>query len=466
MRIRTLLCLTLCFLPSVSFIRPMATASAAVGGPDIIFILSDDQRWDTMQYMPRTKALLPVNYPNAFVSNPMCCPSRSTILTGLYSHDTGVWTNSPRLSGGWPAFQAWEQAGGISIASALHSAGYHTGLFGKFLNGWDGTVPDGWDEFAGATQLLGPTGPDYPYYNYTLAGIHDGQTSVQSYGSAQSDYSTTVLKRKAEQFISGAPLDSPMFLYYAPHAPHSTDAGETPQPPIPAPHDVDAAISLPPLDPDVNEADVSDKPSYIQAREPIPVPFLQQWRTEVARSLLAVDRSVKQIVAAQELRDPGLLNTVIVFMSDNGLNTGAHRWMPKGVPYEESIRVPMRAYFPGQPPQTVSRLVNNLDIAPTIADAAGVSFQTNGDGRSLLSSGTRRYFVIEGGVGSHHAFCGIRSAERVYVKYGTGEEEFYNLTRDPYELQNLPDAAAVPKFYALASQRCSPLPPGWPRPTL
>ena len=179
-----------------------------------------------------------------------------------------------------------------------------------------------------------------------------------------------------------------------------------------------------------------------------------------------MDRSVKQIVAAQNLRDPGLQNTVIIFMSDNGLNTGAHRWMYKGVPYEESIRVPMRAYLPGQPPQTVSRLVNNLDIAPTIADAAGVPFHTSGDGRSLLSSRTRSYFVIEGGVESGHAFCGIRSVERMYVKYSTGEEEFYNLTRDPYELQNIPDAPAVPNFYTLANKLCLPLPPGWPRPTL
>jgi N-acetylglucosamine-6-sulfatase len=466
LRVRTLLCLTLCLLPSLSFIRPMTTASAALAKPDIIFILTDDQRWDTMQYMPRTNALLPVRYANAFVSSPECCPSRSTILTGLYSHDSGVWTNDPDHFGGWPAFQSWEQNGGISIASALHGDGYHTGLFGKFLNGWDGTVPNGWDEFAGRARIPGPKGPDRPYYNYTLAGIHEGQAYVQSYGSGASDYSTTVLKRKAEQFISSAPSDSPMFLYYAPNAPHSSGEGGTPGPPIPAPRDIDSPVSLPPLDPDVNEADVSDKPNYIKALEPIDVPFLQHWRTEVARSLLAVDRSVKQIVAAQEVRDPGLLNTIIIFTSDNGHNTGAHRWLGKGVPYEEAIRVPMRAYLPGQPTQTVSGLVNNLDIAPTIADAAGIPFHTNGDGRSLLSSRTRYDFVIEGGVGSPHAFCGIRSAERMYVKYKTGEVEFYNLNRDPYELQNLPDAAAVPKFYALANQQCSPLPPGWPRPTL
>jgi N-acetylglucosamine-6-sulfatase len=308
----------LCFVPSISFIRPMATASAGLGKPDIIFILTDDQRWDTMQYMPRTNSLLPVKYANAFVSNPECCPSRATILTGLYSHDSGVWTNDPKRFGGWPAFQTWEQNGGISVASALHGDGYRTGLFGKFLNGWDGTVPDGWDEFSAMIHLPGSKNPDRPYYNYTLAGIHDGQPSLESYGSEASDYSTTVLKGKALQFISTAPSDRPMFLYYAPSAPHSSGEGGTPGPPIPAPQDIDSPVNLPPLEPNVNEADVSDKPDYIKALEPIAVPFLQHWRREAARSLLAVDRSVNQIVAAQEVRDPGLLNTIIIFMSDNG----------------------------------------------------------------------------------------------------------------------------------------------------
>jgi arylsulfatase A-like enzyme len=123
-------------------------------------------------------------------------------------------------------------------------------------------------------------------------------------------------------------------------------------------------------------------------------------------------------------------------------------------------------YVPGQPTQRITRLVDNLDIAPTLADAADVTFPTNGDGRSLLSTATRFYFVIEGGVGTGHPFCGIRSAERMYVKYKTGETEFYNLNRDPYELRNVPNAPGASRFYALASKECSPLPPGWPRPTL
>jgi len=464
--VRILLWVTLVVASTVSSIGPGARVSAATRKPDIILILTDDQRWDTMRYMAWTHRLLPIDYANAFVSNPMCCPSRSTILTGLYSHDNGVWTNKSSSLGGWPAFQTWEEGGGISIAAALNNAGYRTGLFGKFLNGWDGTVPSGWDEFAGVDQEVNPKGLDRPYYNYALAGIHDGHTFVQTYGAAPSDYSTTVLSARAENFIATAPSDRPLFLYYAPDAPHSTDGGGTPQPPIPAPGDLDAPVTLPPEAPDVNEADVSDKPTYIKERPKIPESFLIDWRTAVARSLLAVDRSVHRLISAQEVRDPGLQNTIIIFASDNGLNTGAHRWMPKGVPYDESIRVPMRMYVPGQPTQRITRLVDNLDIAPTLADAADVTFRTNGDGRSLLSTATRFYFVIEGGVGTGHPFCGIRSAERMYVKYKTGETEFYNLNRDPYELRNVPNAPGASRFYALASKECSPLPPGWPRPTL
>ena len=455
--------LILLFLFS-SAVVPARAALTSTRRPDIIFILSDDQRWDTMRYMPRTKDLLPVNYVNAFVSNPLCCPSRSTILTGLYSHDDGVWTNKSGNFGGWAAFQAWEQNGGISIASALHSGGYRTGLFGKFLNGWDGTMANGWDEFAGMTQVSGSTGPHdpFPYYNYTLSGVHDGRSFSKFYGTDPSDYTTTVLSSKVKHYIAATSPDAPMFLYYAPNAPHSAKGSE---PPIPAPRDTYASIKLPPQSPNVNEADVSDKPRYIQAQEQIDQHFLDHWRRQAAKSLLAVDRSVASILRVQDARDPGLRNTVVIFMSDNGYATGAHRWMGKSVPYEESIRVPMRAYFPGQPAQAVTKLVNNLDIAPTIADAARVTFQTNGDGESLLSSDARSHFVIES-AGTGHSFCGVRTNDSMYVKYRTGEVEYYDLNRDPYELQNLPNAPKVPTLYALASRQCSPLPPDWPRPTL
>jgi N-acetylglucosamine-6-sulfatase len=453
---------SLCLVLAACSAVPPAHAASS-GKPDVIFILTDDQRWDSINVMPLTRALLPIEYTNAFVSNPVCCPSRSTILTGLYAHDSGVWTNDPSYHGGWTAFRKWEAAGGVSLGSALHHGGYRTALIGKFLNGWNGTMPRGWDEFAAPAH--GPDaveGPDEPYYNYTLKGVHDGASLVETHAHARADYSTTVLTEKALDVVRTTPAEQPLFLYFAPNAPH----GATDGPPIPAPQDKDADVVVSQLGPGLYERDASDKPSYISHRPLVRARQARAWLRQAARSLLAVDRGVSQILAAQALRDPGLQNTVVVFMSDNGFNNGAHRWMPKGVPYEESIRVPMRAWFPGYAPGVVTDMVANLDIAPTVADATGISFPTNGDGRSLLWGQSHQYIVIEGASRSGRAFCGVRTPTAKYIRYASGESEFYDLVHDPYELDSRPELARPSGLRTLAKNQCSPLPPGWPRPTL
>jgi N-acetylglucosamine-6-sulfatase len=128
--------------------EPAPRPSRALEGPppDVVVIVTDDQRFDGMGQMPKTRAWLPARFPSAFVTTPVCCPSRTTILTGLYAHDSGVWANEGTY-GGWPRFlsQGWP---GQTIADRLQAAGYRTGLFGKFLNDWDGTIPPGWDDMA------------------------------------------------------------------------------------------------------------------------------------------------------------------------------------------------------------------------------------------------------------------------------------------------------------------------------
>jgi N-acetylglucosamine-6-sulfatase len=120
----------------------MRKAQSAPAPPNMVFILTDDMRKDDLKYMPKTKALLQstgMTFENAFVSNPLCCPSRTTIMRGQYSHNTGVWSNSSTDSssttaGGWYAYQ---QNGNEAdnVATRLQLAGYKTGLFGKYLNG-------------------------------------------------------------------------------------------------------------------------------------------------------------------------------------------------------------------------------------------------------------------------------------------------------------------------------------------
>src|SRR5829696_217113 len=235
-----------------------AKAQTAPAQPDIVFILTDDMRKDDLKYMPKTKALLQnagMTFENAFVSNALCCPSRSTIMRGQYSHNNGVWSDSSTdssstTSGGW---QAYQQNGNEAdnVATRLQGVGYRTALFGKYLNRYDNTtyVPPGWDRWFGAFTL-----GDLHYFNYDV----NDQGTITHYGARASDYSTDVISRQADAFISNsASQGTPFFVYVAPIAPHD--------PSTPAPrdaHDYDG-ISGPRL-PSFNEADVSDKPSWIR----------------------------------------------------------------------------------------------------------------------------------------------------------------------------------------------------------
>ena len=150
--LRVLALLSVTFLLLEVFIGealPRAARAQTPGPPNIILILTDDQRFDTLKVMPEVRRLLVergMTLRRAIITNPLCCPSRATILTGRYSHTTGVYTNSP-LFGGWSTFQASESS---TIATALHDAGYRTALVGKYMNGYNGetvSVPPGWDRW-------------------------------------------------------------------------------------------------------------------------------------------------------------------------------------------------------------------------------------------------------------------------------------------------------------------------------
>ncbi|MGE5227712.1 MAG: sulfatase-like hydrolase/transferase, partial [Planctomycetaceae bacterium] len=377
-----------------------APAAHAKQRPDIVVIVTDDQRWDTMRYMPLTASWLTTDYPNAFVSNPACCPSRTTILTGTYSQENGVWTNSPPY-GGWPAFVAngWP---GHTIADALQASGYRTALLGKFLNSWDGTIPPGWDLFAAHLHAGAfPGTHEAPYYDYTLRVAQNGTVTDQNHGETAADYSTTVIEQMATDEIRATPPGQPLFLYFAPPAPHSAGNGRVP---IPAPQDVSAPVHLPAPSANVNEADVSDKPSYIASLPQIATTTLNHWRREQARTLFSEDRAIDDIMRTiAATRD--LSNTLVLMLGDNGFSDGSHRWMAKGVPYDEVIRVPMRARFDGVLPVGEDpRIADNLDLAPTIAQAAGIGFPTATEGESLLQPSARDHLVIEGGVSTRHAW--------------------------------------------------------------
>ena len=116
---------------------PAVTVSSR---PDIVLIITDDQRYDTLHVMPQVQRLLidgGMQFKRAIITNPLCCPSRATMLTGRYSHTTGVYFNGGP-HGGWHAFRGSESS---TIATALDRVGYRTALFGKYMNGYGGNGP-------------------------------------------------------------------------------------------------------------------------------------------------------------------------------------------------------------------------------------------------------------------------------------------------------------------------------------
>ena len=427
------------------------------GPPSIVLILTDDQRFDTLAAMPdvqRDLVARGITFTNGFVSDSLCCPSRASILTGEYSSRTGVWGNQEPF-GGFNAFH--DQS---TVATWLRAKGYHTALFGKYLNGYHDTryIPPGWEHWA---AFDGAASPYNLYYKYTL----NENGRLIRYGNSVDDYSTDVLASKATDYIRKT--DGPLFVYFAPYGPHT--------PTSPASRDAEAKVTLPfPRRADYDEADVSDKPTWLRDQPPLTPQQIAythtEWTKEV-RTDLSVDRAVDGIVKA--LDDTGRLQrTLIVFMSDNGFMLGEHRWINKVAPYEESIRVPFVVRYDPliRRPRTDAHLVVNIDLAPTFA-AVGGAAAPNAQGMSLLpllrssAAPWRDQFLIESktlvGV---PAFCGIRSTGYAYVRYvRTGEQELYDLSADPYELTNVasdPSYAKVLTTLRRAAQRlCRPPPP-------
>jgi N-acetylglucosamine-6-sulfatase len=414
----------------------LVAAGRAAAQPNVLLIVTDDQRWDTLGYMPTVQSELAgkgVTFTNAFVVNPVCCPARTSLLTGRWSHSTGVWgVNGPH--GG---FHVFDDASTLPVW--LDRAGYKTMLAGKYLNGYlDETYrPPGWDRWFAFTR-----NPNR-YFDYGVAD--DGRPVV--FGSNAGDYATDVLADRAERFIREAG-NAPFFLYFAPKAPHIGGPGEYV---TPAPRHAGSFAGLDPWrPPNVNEPDVSDKPAYIRNRAPVSEAELDQLRQEQLESLLAVDEAVARMLDA--LRETGeLTDTLVVFTSDHGFGWGEHRRTHKVVPYEESIRVPLVIRYDrlGLAAHAERRVVLNVDLAPTVAAATGKT-APGAEGRNLLplmaaqTRGWRPSFLYEAYMGEWNVngwgapgYCAFRGVRWKYVQYNTGEEEVYDLARDPYELRSL-----------------------------
>ena len=353
-------------------------ALTAAPQPNIIFILADDMRKDdlTDTYMPKTTTELVakgMSFENAFVSNPICCPSRTTIMRGQYAHNSKVWFTKnvfdpdPNVrDGGWTGYKGNLYEDDNVATHLQRDAGYTTGLFGKYLNGYSGTTkPPGWDDWFAFHQLT--------YYNYDV----NDNGIIRHYGSKSTDYSTDVLNTQVKEFIdASAAQGKPFFAYVAPKAPHS--------PATPAPrhqHSFDG-LKAPRL-PSFNEVDVSDKPPWIQSLPKLTssnIANIDKRHENRVETLQAVDDLVGDVVLKLGEKPGVLSNTYIVFTSDNGFHHGEHR-IPsgKGRPYEESVRMPLVIRGPavppaaGQPRLSTDKLVLNTDYLPTFGVGGGTN---------------------------------------------------------------------------------------------
>jgi N-acetylglucosamine-6-sulfatase len=436
-----------------------AQAQTVTAQPNIVFILTDDMRKDDLMYMPKTHSLLReqgMGFRNAFVSNALCCPSRATIMRGQYSHNTGVWCNSPTDSPsttlcGWQAYQDNSNEAD-NVATRLQDAGYRTGLFGKYLNGYNTMeIPPGWDRWFAHVN-------DIDYYDYQ---INDDGT-IKHYESTSADYETDVIANHAKTFIgTSAKAGVPFFAYVAPYAPHF--------PATPAPRDLHTydgfkARRLPSF----NEKDVTDNLSWIRQLPRLSdakKAKIDNQHERRAESLQAVDDLVAGVVGT--LKDKGVLSsTYIFFTSDNGWHEGEHRIQQgKWRPYEEDIHMPLVVRGPGVAAgSTTYKLVLNTDYLPTFTDLAGEQIPHYVDGRSLRPvldgsvTSWRSAILLEAAANHSQAYRGIRTVstntitKRKYVEYAGGARELYNLETDGYELTNSYDAAAPPTSLAMRLQ--------------
>ena len=406
--------------------------------PNILFILTDDQDPESLGRMVNVQNQLidqGTNFSHSFATTAVCCPSRVSFMRGQYVHNHGVLTNVATSEGGYERFRALELQHS-TVATWLNDAGYATFYAGKFLNGYkrDNTyVPPGWDDW------------------YAFSGGVDRDYTVNENGTLKTytqdqKHETYYLRDRAEGFIRNHAQGEPWFAWVSTHAPHG--------PHTIAPEFVRSYDSATmPTPPSYNEADVSDKPARIQklallkqdcgtdeGRPDCHDEVVKEWRAR-QEALKSVDVMVDDLVGAlTETNQMG--RTYIVFASDNGYMLYRHRVYSKGVPYEESQGTPFVVRGPGVGQGVASdELVANIDLAPTIADWAGVQSPSYVDGRSLvpLLEGTysswRQRLLFEFYRG--HPFFGVRTAGgETYLEYETGEKEYYDLAVDPWQLES------------------------------
>ncbi len=405
---------------------------------NVIFVLVDDLRFDALGSMghpwletPNLDALARsgVQLKNAFVTTALCSPSRASILTGQYAHRHRVVDNNNPVPPGTTFFPQY-----------LQKAGYETAFIGKWHMGGESDAPqpgfDRWVSFRGQGTYL-------PSKN----GLNVDGTAVPQRG-----YITDELTDYAMDWLKERRKDRPFFLYLSHKAVHADF--------VPAERHKGRYAGKP-FVPPKTMADTPEnnagKPMWVRNQRNswhgVDFPYhddlnIAEYYRRYAETLLAVDDSVGRIV--QLLRDRGLLDsTIVMFMGDNGFAFGEHGLIDKRTAYEESMRVPLLMAGGGLPAgRSVDEVVANIDIAPTVLEAAGLTPPAM-DGRSLLplARGERiawrdtllYEYYWERNFPQTPTLHALRGAQYKYIRYyGIWDtDELYDLRADPLETRNL-----------------------------
>jgi N-acetylglucosamine-6-sulfatase len=446
------------------------TAATDVQRPNIVFVLTDDLSWNLVRYMPHVHALQTrgMTFDNYTVTDSLCCPSRTSILTGEFPHNSLVFGNTLADDGGFQKFQSTGDDQHI-FALDLQKAGVDTGFAGKYINLYspytdtDGTVPNqpGWQSWGGVN------GGGYNEYEYAIALDHQ---RVSTTGKDPKNYLTDVLTRFGSQFVTDAAQgDKPFMLELASFAPH--------EPYVPAPRDVGSFEGLQAPRTPAYGVTPKNAPAWLAARTPLTTADKQALNRKFEKrveSVQDVDRMIGTL--EKDLAAVGQLdNTVFVFSSDNGFHMGEHKLLAgKQTAFDTDVNVPLIVAGPGIPENVINyKVVENIDLAPTFDELEGAPIPANVDGQSLVPllhgqkpawralAGIEHVKPVDGTGDPDHqvpadgtppTYDELRSRTWTYVQYADGEHEFYDRTKDPYELDNTYDSLSTARKNRLTAK--------------